>query len=202
VCAIALADSRGGLGPGRDDLDEHKRTLVDDLSLHDARQTPELIADADVLIGLSVPEAFSVDDIERMARDAIVLALANPEPEVDPGEARQAGAAVVATGRSDFPNQVNNVLAFPGLFRGALDGDLGEIDQAALLRAAEALAGLVREPDPESILPSVLDDRVVRAVAAAICDERRLGRLRRRRSAGARRPTRALPISKISVVAT
>jgi malate dehydrogenase (oxaloacetate-decarboxylating) len=165
---LSVADSHGALGPHRDDLDDSKKSLVDDLELDDRGDTDELLRDADVVIGLATPEAFSIDGISAMADDAIVFALANPEPEVDPNEARAAGAAVVATGRSDFPNQVNNVLAFPGLFRGALDGELSDVDQEAYLRAALALAGLVSDPGPESILPTVLDERVVGAVAEAV----------------------------------
>lgn len=162
---ISVTDSQGALGPRREDLDAYKRSLVDDLALEDES---DVFTGADALIGLSVPSAFSVEEVRKLADDAIVLALANPEPEVDPDEARDAGAAVVGTGRSDHPNQVNNVLAFPGLFRGALDAGLPNIEEDALLRAAHALADIVEKPDAESILPGVLDERVVPAVAAAV----------------------------------
>lgn len=165
VKRISITDSQGGLGRARDDLDGYKLELVQELSLEDEGEAGEVIAGADVVVGLSVPDAFSVDDVRRMADDAIVLALANPSPEVDPGEAREAGAAIVATGRSDYPNQVNNVLAFPGLFRGALDSGVRDLDQEALLRAAHALADLVPEPNAERVLPDALDERVVPAVA-------------------------------------
>lgn len=125
-------------------------------------------AGADAVVGLSMPDAFAVEDVRRMAEESIVLALANPEPEVEPSEATDAGAAVVATGRSDFANQVNNSLAFPGLFRGALDAGVRDIDQDALLRAAQALADLVPEPRADCILPQALDGRVVPAVAGAV----------------------------------
>jgi malate dehydrogenase (oxaloacetate-decarboxylating) len=170
VCQVAVTDSHGALGHDREDLDEAKRALVNELQLDDKGDVHELLAGADVVVGLSVPDAFSVDDVREMSDGGIVLALANPEPEVRPDEAQQAGAAIVCTGRSDFPNQVNNVLAFPGLFRGALDAGMEDIDGQALLRAARALADLVGDPGPESILPGVFDERVVPAVAAAIAD--------------------------------
>ena len=168
VKRISVTDSKGALGPARGDLDKAKQALVDDLGLDGQGAARDVIAGADVIVGLSVPSAFSCEDVATMSDNAIVFALANPEPEVEPDEARGAGAAVVATGRSDHPNQVNNVLAFPGLFRGALDAGHGEIDEAALLRAAQALAELVESPNAESILPRVLDERVVPAVAAAV----------------------------------
>lgn len=168
VRRLTVTDSDGALNQSRDDLDEAKRALVDDLDLRDEGPTAEVVEGADVLIGLSVPEAFSADQVRTMSDHAIVFALANPEPEVDPKVAREAGAAVVATGRSDYPNQVNNVLAFPGLFRGALDAATVEIDERSLLRAAEALAGVLDSPNAESILPGVLDERVVDAVASAV----------------------------------
>jgi malate dehydrogenase (oxaloacetate-decarboxylating) len=167
---LAVADSHGGLGPSRDDLDEAKSSLVDDLGLDAEGETSELLAGADMVIGLSTPKAFDAEDVASMADNPIVFALANPDPEVDPAEARDAGAAVVATGRSDFPNQINNVLAFPGLFRGALDAGLRDVDEQAALRAAHALAELVPEPTAERILPAVLDERVVPRVAAAVAN--------------------------------
>jgi malate dehydrogenase (oxaloacetate-decarboxylating) len=168
VRELAVADSHGGLTAERDDLDAAKEALVRDLDLRAGGPVSDLARGADVIIGLSVPDAFSVDDVAAMNDDAVVLALANPEPEVEPEQARKAGAAVVCTGRSDFPNQVNNVLAFPGLFRGALDATVQEVDGAALRRAAQALADLVEEPGAEAVLPGVLDERVVPAVAGAI----------------------------------
>lgn len=164
---LSVTDSEGALGPDRE-LDGVKAALVEDLGLDDKGPVDQVVRGADVLVGLSVPGSFSIEEVEAMGEGAIVLALANPEPEVDPDEAREAGAAVVATGRSDYCNQVNNVLAFPGLFRGALDAGLDEVDEPALLRAASAIAGLVDEPNAESILPGVLDDRVVPAVARAV----------------------------------
>lgn len=108
------------------------------------------------------------DDIRRMASDPIIFALANPTPEIMPDEAKAAGAFIVATGRSDFPNQVNNVLAFPGIFRGALDARLPQITDEHKLVAAKALAGYLATPDVEHILPSALDKGVAKAMSEAI----------------------------------
>jgi len=106
--------------------------------------------------------------VQKMAEDPIIFALANPVPEIMPDVARQAGAAVVATGRSDFPNQVNNSLAFPGIFRGALDHGVQKITDQHKLAAAEALAGLVENPTADEVIPSPFDERVVSTVAAVI----------------------------------
>ncbi|HEY2601072.1 MAG TPA: malic enzyme-like NAD(P)-binding protein [Thermoleophilaceae bacterium] len=163
---LSVADSHGPLAPERDDIDGVKRELVEDLGLEAPDGDP--LAGADAVIGLAAPGAFDVEGVAAMADNPIVFALANPDPEVDPAEASEAGAAVVATGRSDFPNQVNNVLVFPGLFRGALDAELSEVDDDAALRAAAALADLIEDPQPERILPDVLDERVVPAVARAV----------------------------------
>jgi len=165
---IAVTDRKGALGPDRDDLDEVKRSFVDELDLRSGGDVGEVLRGADAVIGLAVPGAFEADSIRAMADRPIVFALANPDPEVDPRDAAEAGAAVVATGRSDFPNQVNNVLGFPGLFRGALDAQLRELDADAALRAATAIADLIEDPRPDRILPDVLDERIVPAVAGAV----------------------------------
>src|SRR5689334_8708558 len=124
---------------------------------------------ADVFIGVSAPNLLTGDDIATMAPGSIVFALANPDPEVDPREARE-HAAIVATGRSDQPNQINNVLAFPGVFRGMLDAQAREFTEAMALAAAQAIADSVGEDklNPSVIVPSVFDARVAPAVAAAV----------------------------------
>ncbi|MDL5157544.1 NAD-dependent malic enzyme [Actinomycetospora termitidis] len=122
---------------------------------------------ADVFIGVSAPNLLHADDVRGMADDAIVFALANPDPEIDPGIA-QHHAAVVATGRSDYPNQINNVLAFPGIFRGLLDAQARGITDAMLLAASAAIADVVAEPNPLFIVPSVFDSTVSPAVASAV----------------------------------
>ena len=128
-----------------------------------------MLGGADVFIGVSAPNLLTGDDIATMAKDAIVFALANPDPEVDPIAAGE-HAAIVATGRSDFPNQINNVLAFPGFFRGMLDAGAREITDASLLAAATAIADAVDadELNASYIVPSVFDPAVAPAVAAAV----------------------------------
>ncbi len=130
---------------------------------------------ADVLIGVSAPGSFTEDMIRSMARDPIVFACANPTPEIDPALARAAGAAVVATGRSDYPNQVNNVLAFPGIFRGVFDVRARDINDDMKLAAARAIAGLISEDElgADCVIPSPFDERVAPAVAAAVAEAAR-----------------------------
>ena len=167
VADLVVCDSRGIIAPSRPDLADHKRRLA-------ATTNPrglsgglgDALVDADVYIGLSggtVPEA----EIALMAPDAIIFALANPDPEVHPDLAARY-AAVVATGRSDFPNQINNVLAFPGVFRGVLDSGAPHVTEQMKLAAAQAIASLVPEPTAGEIVPSVFDDRVCNTVAAAV----------------------------------
>ena len=124
---------------------------------------------ADLFIGVSAPGLVTAEMVASMARDPILFPMANPVPEIMPDLALSAGAAVVGTGRSDFPNQINNVLAFPGVFRGALDARAGDINDAMKLAAAQALAGLVGEElSAGYILPAAFDERVCPTVAAAV----------------------------------
>lgn len=169
VADIVVCDSRGIIAPGRDDLADHKRRLA---ATTNPRGLSGALADAlvgaDVFVGVSggqVPE----EDVARMAPEAIIFALANPTPEVHP-EVAARYAAVVATGRSDFPNQINNVLAFPGIFRGALDSGAPQVTEAMKLAAAHAIAGLVEHPTADEIVPSVFAPGVADAVAAAVAD--------------------------------
>ncbi len=164
---VVVTDSRGIIGPDRTDLAEHKQALLEVTNRHGRTG---LLGDAleasDVYIGVSggtVPER----DLMRMAPRAIIFALANPDPEVHPRVARKF-AEVVATGRSDFPNQINNVLAFPGIFRGALDSGARAITEEMKLAAAHAIAALVEEPTADFVVPSVFDDRVAPRVAEAV----------------------------------
>ena len=131
-----------------------------------------MIRGADVFIGVSAPGVLTKEMVSTMAKDAIIFACANPTPEIFPDEAKAAGAAVVSTGRSDFPNQVNNVLAFPGIFRGALDVRASDINDEMKLAAAHALADLVsdEELNADYILPAAFDPRVKDAVAAAVAE--------------------------------
>lgn len=167
VADIVVCDSKGIISPTRTDLVEHKHRLA---ATTNPRGLSGSLADAlvraDVFVGVSggrVPEA----DIARMAPDSIIFALANPDPEVDPTVAAKY-AAVVATGRSDYPNQINNVLAFPGIFRGALDSGAPQITESMKLAAARAIAALVGSPTVGEIVPSVFDQRVALQVSAAV----------------------------------
>ena len=167
VADIVVCDSRGIIAPDRDDLADHKRRLAATTNPRGlSGGLSDALTGADVFVGVSggqVPE----EDVARMAPDAIIFALANPTPEVHPDVAARY-AAVVATGRSDFPNQINNVLAFPGIFRGALDSGAAQVTEAMKLAAAHAIAGLVEHPTAEEIVPSVFAPGVADAVAAAV----------------------------------
>jgi malate dehydrogenase (oxaloacetate-decarboxylating) len=137
-------------------------------------ELPDALEGADVFIGVSAANVLAVEDLARMNERAVVFPMANPTPEVDPVRARQY-AAIVASGRSDLPNQINNVLAFPGVFRGLLDARATEITDGMLLAAAEALAAVVRDDQLNAnyIIPSVFDHEVTTAVAAAVADQAR-----------------------------
>ena len=166
---VILCDSRGVIHQGRTDLNAAKEKIARETN---PRQVVGGLADAmkeaDVFLGLSVAGIVSQEMVESMADDAIVFAMANPDPEIMPHLALQAGARVVATGRSDFPNQVNNVLGFPGIFRGALDVRAKDINEPMKVAASQAIAALVDPVSEESIIPSPLDRRVVPAVAEAV----------------------------------
>ena len=167
VGEVVVVDSRGVLGPDRDDLATHKRELREVTNRHGVTGAiGDALSGADVLIGVS-GGTVAERDLLRMAPRAIIFALANPDPEVHPLVAARF-AEVVATGRSDFPNQINNVLAFPGIFRGALDSGARRITEEMKLAAAHAIAGLVDAPTADRIVPSVFDERVAPAVAEAV----------------------------------
>ena len=168
VKEIDLLDRSGILTPNSAGLSDHQKVLVRHIN-PDGRtgDLKDAVTDADVFIGVSGPGALPADYIGLMAKDPIIFAMANPDPEIDPAEAKQAGAAVVATGRSDYPNQVNNVLAFPGIFRGALDAGADRIDDEMKISAAIALAETVT-PSVDKILPSPLDKEVAAKIAAAV----------------------------------
>ncbi|NIH83275.1 NAD-dependent malic enzyme [Amycolatopsis granulosa] len=167
---IVACDRRGVVHRGRGEMDPARQWIADHTNPRGLTGTlTESLRDADVFIGVSAPNLLTGDDIATMADDAIVFALANPDPEVDPLAAR-AHAAVVATGRSDFPNQINNVLAFPGFFRGMLDAGAHEITESVMLAAATAIADRVGpdELNASYIVPSVFDRQVAPEVAAAV----------------------------------
>lgn len=166
---VILCDSKGVIHRSRPDLNPSKHEIA---ALTNPRNVTGSLKDAirgaDVFLGLSVAGILTPEMVRSMASDAVVFALANPEPEIMPELAVEAGAVVVATGRSDYPNQVNNVLGFPGIFRGALDVRASEINEPMKMAASRAIAGLVQNPSRECIIPSPLDRRVVPAVAEAV----------------------------------
>ncbi|MGG4489981.1 NADP-dependent malic enzyme [Metabacillus idriensis] len=168
---ITLVSLEGILCPGEEWMDSSQAKIAEATNHTRIRGTlKDAITGADVFIGVSGPGALTGELVQTMNRDAIVLALANPTPEIFPEEALAAGAAVVGTGRSDFPNQVNNVLAFPGIFRGALDVRASDITMEMNLAAARAIAELISESElnPNYIIPDALDPRVASCVAAAV----------------------------------
>lgn len=167
-----LVDSQGIIHRGRPDLSQIKTEMLDITNPDgETGDLTEALTGADIFIGLSVGDTVSQRMVQSMAKDAVVLAAANPTPEIMPDLAREAGAAVVGTGRSDFPNQINNSLAFPGVFRGALDVRASRITDGMKISAAEALAGLVAEPTAERIIPWSLDPVVVPAVSKAVAEK-------------------------------
>ncbi len=173
VADVVFCDKQGILYEDMDGLDDERRRLVKGTNKQGKRGgLAEAVAGADVFVGVSAAGILSADMVRSMNRDAIVFAMANPNPEISPEQAKAAGAAVVGTGRSDYPNQVNNVLAFPGVFRGALDARASQITEEMKVAAAHALAGLVSEEElsAERILPDAFDERVCPAVAKAIAN--------------------------------
>lgn len=173
---VTLCDRTGGLYRGRPEgMNPVKEAVAARTNPHQKRgKLAELVAGADVFIGVSSPGVLTAEMVETMARDAVVFACANPTPEIFPDEAKRGGAAVVATGRSDFPNQINNVLAFPGIFRGAFDVRASDINDGMKLAAARALADLVGDDlSPDYIIPAAFDPRVGKAVAAAVAEAAR-----------------------------
>ena len=168
VGSIVAVDSRGIISDSRDDLNDEKQALLPYLDTSTAGTLDDAITGADVFIGVSKPGLLTGDMVKKMAKDSIIFALANPTPEIMPDAARAAGAAVIATGRSDFPNQVNNATAFPGIFRGALDNGVKKITDEHKIAAAEVIANLVSTPSADEIIPSVFDERLVPEIAKVI----------------------------------
>ena len=166
---IVVADSKGVIGPKRTDLAPYKKDILA-ITNKEGIDGPlaEALSGRDVFIGVSVANVLTGDMVKQMAKDPIIFALANPTPEIMPDLAKAAGAAIVATGRSDFPNQVNNVLAYPGIFRGTLDIRAKQITEEMKKAAAKALAGYVKNPSYDMIIPDALDKGVVPIVAEAV----------------------------------
>lgn len=166
---ILVVDSKGIISKERVDLNAEKKKLLEFTNKNNVSGSLEdALKNADIFIGVSKGGLLNADHIKSMAKDPIIFAMANPIPEIMPDEAKSAGASIIATGRSDFPNQVNNALAFPGIFRGALDNKVQKITDEHKLAVAETIAGLVENPTPDEIIPSVLDKRLVPAIAKVI----------------------------------
>lgn len=162
-------DSKGIIGANRKDLNDEKKRLLEISNLSGIDGSLEdVIQGADIFVGVSKPGLLTPQMIKTMDKDPIIFAMANPVPEIMPDEAKKAGAAVVATGRSDFANQVNNALAFPGIFRGALDNRVVKITDDHKIAAAKAIAQLVEKPSPAHIIPSISDPRLIAVIKQVI----------------------------------
>mgnify|MGYP001600953393 FL=1 len=167
---IIVCDRKGIISKDRSDLNEIKKDIASRTNVSNKRGTiAEALIGSDVLIGVSAPNVITQDMIRSMAPRAIVFTLANPVPEILPHLAKEAGAIVVATGRSDFPNQVNNALAYPGIFKGAFMARASRITPAMKQAAARSLAAFITEPSPENILPALTNKSVAPTIAEAVC---------------------------------
>ena len=171
---VILCDRTGAIYEGRENLNAEKKEEMAKITNRDKKKgsLADMFVGADVFIGVSAPGTVTPEMIKTMAKDPILFTMANPVPEIMPDEAKAAGAAVVGTGRSDFPNQINNVLAFPGIFRGALDVRAKDINDEMKVAAAYAIANLIEEKDltPDYIIPNAFDKRVAKAVAEAVAE--------------------------------
>ncbi len=174
--SVILCDTKGAIYEGRDNLNSIKAEMAK-ISNLDKKQgrLADVIKGADVFIGVSAPGVLTADMVATMAKDPIVFAMANPVPEILPDEAKKAGVAVMGTGRSDYPNQINNVLAFPGIFRGTLDVRAKDINDEMKLAAAYAIAGIIKDDElnPDYIIPNSFNENVRDAVASAVAEAAR-----------------------------
>lgn len=171
-----LCDTKGAIYKGRDNLNAIKAEMAEISNLQLKKGSlADVIQGADVFIGVSAPGVLTPEMVKTMAKDPIVLAMANPVPEIMPDLAKEAGVKIMGTGRSDFPNQINNVLAFPGIFRGALDVRASDINDEMKIAAAKAIAGVISEEElnPDYIIPDAFDERVGKAVAEAVAQAAR-----------------------------
>ena len=174
--SVTMCDRHGAIYQGREGLNWIKEEMAQVTNLERrAGSLAEMLVGADVFIGVSVPGMVTKEMVQTMARDAVIFACANPTPEIFPDEAKAGGAAVVSTGRSDYPNQINNVLAFPGIFRGAFDVRASTINEEMKMAAAQALAGLIspEELNADYIIPAAFDPRVGPVVAKAVAEAAR-----------------------------
>ena len=173
---ITMCDRKGAIYTGREGLNWIKEEMAQVTNLdHKSGTLADMLVGADVFIGVSAPGTVTAEMVKTMAKDAIVFACANPTPEIFPDDAKAGGARVVATGRSDFPNQINNVLAFPGVFRGTFDVRASDINEEMKMAAADALAGLISDEElsADYIIPKAFDKRVGPAVAKAVAEAAR-----------------------------
>ena len=171
-----MCDRKGAIYKGREDLNWIKEEMAEGTNLdHKSGSLADMLVGADVFIGVSAPGTVTTEMVRTMNRDAIIFACANPTPEIFPEDAKAGGAAVISTGRSDFPNQINNVLAFPGIFRGAFDVRASDINEEMKMAAAKALAELISDDElsAEYIIPKAFDKRVGPAVAKAVAEAAR-----------------------------
>lgn len=169
VKEVMMCDSKGIIYEGRDNLNPEKEEMAKLTNFsHREGRLKDAVKGADVFIGVSAPGVLTQEMVKTMTPKPIIFAMANPIPEIMPDEAKEAGAYIVATGRSDFPNQVNNVLAFPGLFRGALDARISNLTTGMFIKVAEAIADCVEDLSPDKIIPSPFDERVPERVAKAV----------------------------------
>ena len=170
---IAMVDSKGLISADREDLNPYKQEVAawNDFQRNPDGSLPQLsdvIRGADLFLGLSGPNLMSTSDVASMNANAMVFPMANPDPEIMPDLAAEAGATIVGTGRSDFPNQMNNALGFPGIFRGLLDGRIQRVENPHKLAAANAIANFVTEPTPGRVVPSIFEEGLAQAVAQAV----------------------------------
>lgn len=173
---VIICDRKGAVYKGRDGLNASKEEMAEITNHNNVKGSlEEVIKGADVFIGVSAPKTLTAEMIKTMAENPIVFAMANPVPEILPDEARAAGVSIMGTGRSDFPNQINNVLAFPGIFRGALDVRASDINDEMKIAAARAIAGVIKEDElqPDYIIPDAFNHDVTPAVAKAVAEAAR-----------------------------
>ena len=166
---IILIDRQGAIYKNRTGLNPAKKEISQATNLGKLKgRIEDVIQESDVFIGVSAPKVLRKEWVKMMDKKAIVFAMANPVPEIMPQEAKRAGAAIVATGRSDFKNQINNVLAFPGIFRGLLDSRAKQVTEKMKLRTAQTLASLVKKPTPDKIIPAVFEKNIAQKIASSI----------------------------------
>ncbi|MDO8507255.1 MAG: NADP-dependent malic enzyme [bacterium] len=174
---ICMCDSRGVISEDSTNGNGYKKEILEKSSASCPIGSCNLaLKGADILIGVSKPGQFTADDIKKMNKNPIVFAMANPIPEIMPDEAKKGGAKIIATGRSDFPNQINNALVFPGLFRGLLDNEIRKVTPAIKLAVAKAIAEMVKNPTEEKIIPSIFEKDLVPTIANALKDFDKMGK--------------------------